>query len=219
MKSGITFIDAQERNRQKPGTYPAPNDAQLKKLWKHDSVRIGVESYRDHGNDRKVVGDERFWAKVKEVRGQEFEGVISTDPLFTDQHGLQHGDTIIFEPRHVVEAHIYDCPQCKHRDWMGYDIPGDELTPAIAPLLCPNCRAELPFDKLGCPISHEKFVALCEHVEDGLEELSCDHSLHLADEFCRREGLSAESVLNWLIKHSGHCDCEVVLNVASRWSE
>ena len=132
-----------------------------------------MESFRDRGIDRKVVGAERFWVRVQRMPGQKLEGVITTDPLFEDQHGLKHSDSVTFERRHIMEAHIYDCPQCKHRDRMGYDISGDELTPAIAPLLCPNCRAELPFDKLGCTISHEKFVALCEHVEDELEERSC----------------------------------------------
>ncbi len=219
MKTNAIFIDAMERNRQVPGTYPVPTDEQKRKIWKRDSVKIGVESSQDRYGNTQVFADESFWVGIVEMQGTTLKGTIKTDPRFTAQHGLKHGDAISFEQRHIMEAHIYDCPQCKHRDQMGYDIPADELTPGIAELLCPNCRAELSFEKLGCPISHEQLDMLCDYVEDELKDRECDHTLRAADEFCRLEGLPAEAMLSWLRKHGGYCDCEVLLNVASRWSE
>ena len=143
MTTQVTFIDAMERNRQTPGTYPIPTDEQKRKIWKRDSVRIGVESSQDRLGNKQVFADESFWVGIQETQGTTLKGTIKTDPRFTAQHGLKHGDVVSFEQCHIMEAFIYDCPQCKHRDQIGYDIPDDELTPRMAKLLCPNCRAEL----------------------------------------------------------------------------
>ena len=135
--------------------------------------------------------------------------MIQTDPRFTAQHGLKHRDSVSFEERHIMEAIINDCPQCKHKDQMGYDIPVDELTPEIAKLLCPNCRALLPFEKLGCPISQMQLTALCEYVEEKLSTHPTDGTLRFAAEFCDQKYLPKEETLEWLQDQGGYCDLEV----------
>jgi len=110
-----------------------------------------------------------------------------------------------------------ECLQCQHLKRMGYPIPDGEITPEIARRLCPNCRRRLSFEKLECPISREQLEALCDHVDEVLENQPCDHTLRISAAFCGSEGLPEDSLIAWLREEGGACDCEVSLNIARRF--
>ena len=47
----------------------------------------------------------------------------------------------------------------------------------------------------------------------------CDHSLTFTREFLEKQKVDVESVLDWIIKEGGGCDCEVLYNVEERFEE
>lgn len=391
MKAGITFIDALERHQQNPLTFPIPRNALKRSIRVGDLVKIGVEGFESPVGDGKAIDGERFWLRVTQVHEQSYEGTITNDLFFTEEHELDCGDNLAFEERNILDvetieeqtlpkvpgtpvvtitpemltevlprisaaecalddhAHLMvgrlntnelmatvilhrvtdrktlvalnaaakslglvpkaleeaegmtglckfaimlptdvdgpellkrvhesidavrreaarmmsgdtsdalqsplvssasplaaetihpaaqdpasdqtkplppwvveSCPQCMHGFRMGTPIPDDEITPAIFELLCPNCRVALPFDKQGCPISHEQLMELFDFVEEQFASRQGDETLRFAGEFCDREHLPKAATLDWLRGQGGYCDIEVVMNVAPRWSE
>ena len=64
----------------------------------------------------------------------------------------------------------------------------------------------------GMPIRPELLHRLLEYLDANLE--SCDHTTTLAAKFLEGENLKRETVLSWLAENGGHCDCEVLANLA-----
>ena len=42
---------------------------------------------------------------------------------------------------------------------------------------------------------------------------SCVHTFRESIEFLNRRSLDTETIILWLNKHGGYCDCEVIFNV------
>lgn len=250
MKSGTDiFEDAFALQKQHPLTFQIPTEAQLRRIREGDLVKVAAK-------------DERFWLNVAKAEFPHFEGRVANNLFFAAAIGMDYGDSVAFEARHIYDIDtveqqetakrmeaiapakavapgidartvspannrpptlppwvVESCPQCMHGVRMGFPIPENEITLGIAALLCPNCRAELPFEKLGCPISHEQLMELCDYVEEQFTSRQGDETLRFAGEFCDREHLPKEQTLDWLRGQGGYCDIEVVMNVAPRWAE
>lgn len=59
----------------------------------------------DVGDFAKVAADgERFWVQVTKRDGSKFQGVVDNDLIATERHGLQIGDRVAFESRHLYDA-------------------------------------------------------------------------------------------------------------------
>lgn len=65
----------------------------------------------------------------------------------------------------------------------------------------------------GLPTPKHTLMQLLDAVDAGLEAERCDHSLRLTTVFLEANKLPADSVIQWLRDHGGHCDCEVVANI------
>ncbi len=103
MKPGIIIVDAQERNRQNPVTYPIPTDEQKHSIQKDDLVKIAVEGFHVHLTDKTAIDGERFWVSVEKIRSERLRGTVANDLHFTQQHGLRSGDNVSFEFRHIID--------------------------------------------------------------------------------------------------------------------
>jgi hypothetical protein len=67
------------------------------------------------------------------------------------------------------------------------------------------------------PISREDLTQLFGHLDTSLAK-GCDHSLRFTRAFLHEKQLSEASIVPWLGEYGGYCDCEVLANVAERWS-
>lgn len=61
--------------------------------------------------------------------------------------------------------------------------------------------------------------ALLLHLHTGSAGSKCDHSLRTTEAFLRSLGVWSDEVSDWLGEYGGFCDCEVLLNVGSSWTE
>jgi Protein of unknown function (DUF2695) len=66
-------------------------------------------------------------------------------------------------------------------------------------------------DGLPAPISALK--GLFDFLDEQLSESDCDDTLRFTREHVRQSGVDENSVVEWLKKHGGHCDCEALSNV------
>jgi hypothetical protein len=68
------------------------------------------------------------------------------------------------------------------------------------------------------PISAEDLASLFNHLDAALSD-GCDHTFRFTRMFLVSRSLSTESVLSWLPKFGGYCDCEVLANVEESWPD
>jgi len=77
---------------------------------------------------------------------------------------------------------------------------------------------ELAEFRQNLPMSEDKFVRLFELLDAKLHKHGCDHSLKLTEQIllnlCVKDVLS---VLAWLEKQGGYCDCEAMMNVEEKF--
>lgn len=90
----VDLIDGVERNRKNPRTFSIPTLQERTGIEPGTYVKVGVEKRGGNG--------ERFWVKVSGMRGEEYEGIIDNDLVYTEQHGLEYRDVILFGPEHVL---------------------------------------------------------------------------------------------------------------------
>ena len=87
-----TFTDAQEMHRKHPDTFGIPGAIDIAMIKPGSHVKICA-------NDR-----ERFWVKVTSRDGINMTGTIDNDLIFVDEHGLDYGDTVSFQTRHIYQV-------------------------------------------------------------------------------------------------------------------
>jgi hypothetical protein len=63
----------------------------------------------------------------------------------------------------------------------------------------------------GMPLSPEHLHRLLNYLDGNLK--ACDHTTKLTTMFLHSERLEKDTVLSWLGKHGGYCDCEVLANL------
>ncbi len=69
------------------------------------------------------------------------------------------------------------------------------------------------------PLTMQHRRALLLHLDGSGAISTCDHSLRRTEAFLRRLGVWSDEAREWLEEHGGFCDCEVLLNVGSSWTE
>jgi hypothetical protein len=60
---------------------------------------------------------------------------------------------------------------------------------------------------------------LFDMLDRELPRKGCDHSRRLTSAYLAEHGLASEQFSQWLDKHGGFCDCEVLANVEPFWLE
>jgi hypothetical protein len=69
------------------------------------------------------------------------------------------------------------------------------------------------------PMSLVDLAALLSHLDEGLDARPCDHTLALTRGFLIERTLPHDRIIPWLAEQGGYCDCEVLANVESAWSD
>lgn len=62
------------------------------------------------------------------------------------------------------------------------------------------------------PMSQELFKQLFDCLNVRLEQ-DCSHTLNITLEFLENNDIPVNDVIEWLNKHGGYCDCEVLANI------
>lgn len=71
----------------------------------------------------------------------------------------------------------------------------------------------------GLPVPVADLAALFDHLDAQLGDGECDGTLGMTTAFLVQRGLDAARVTEWLHAAGGHCDCEVLANVADQREE
>jgi hypothetical protein len=90
MKKKPQFTDGEALHQADPIGVQIPTDAAKQKLRPDDLVKVGVHP-------------ERFWVHLTEIKDGVFTGTIDNDLVFTHEHGLDYGDILSFERRHIID--------------------------------------------------------------------------------------------------------------------
>lgn len=65
------------------------------------------------------------------------------------------------------------------------------------------------------PMSQDMFEALFEYLDYTSQETFCEHSFRMTLQFLKENNVANKDlILDWLESNGGHCDCEVLANVA-----
>ena len=86
------LTDAQQMAKDNPDTFEAPATEDLDSIKEGSFVKIcAAES-------------ERFWVKVTRVEDNLIEGTVDNQLIYSDEHGLDLGDIIKCEKKHVYQT-------------------------------------------------------------------------------------------------------------------
>jgi hypothetical protein len=106
--STVTLLDGIDANREHPDTFHIPHaeergsltGGQLAKLcFLHPDTPLARES---------MLAGERMWVRVEECMSDgRYIGTLVSQPFGFEAETLAYGDTVTFEPRHVIG--VYDC--------------------------------------------------------------------------------------------------------------
>lgn len=85
------FTDAQQLMADHPDTFRAPPLSTVLNVGVGDIVKV-------------CAGRERFWVEIAAIDGAEIIGWVDNDLYFTDEHGLEYDDEVVFEHRHIYDV-------------------------------------------------------------------------------------------------------------------
>lgn len=86
-----SFVDAQQKARDYPQTFNAPSSSELQCIAPGCHVKVCETDC------------ERFWIQVTAVTRDGITGVVDNDLICTPFHGLNYGDVVTVQPRHVYD--------------------------------------------------------------------------------------------------------------------
>ena len=86
---------------------------------------------------------------------------------------------------------------------------------AIVQEIAQRSRAEAEAEM---PLSKAHLAELFEHLDVALSS-GCDHTLRFTRAFLQESGLPENTIVPWLGKYGGFCDCEVLGNVEEAWGQ
>jgi hypothetical protein len=101
-RDGWTILSGEKRHALHPETFWIPDRAAREGLSPGDAVQLlfDIET-RDAG---RVVdrGVDRLWVIVKRRVGDQYYGVLDSDPGHAERLSLRPGVEVIFAPEHVI---------------------------------------------------------------------------------------------------------------------
>ena len=78
-------------------------------------------------------------------------------------------------------------------------------------------KAEKEFES-SLPMDRENFIKLFDYLDLELGDKGCDDTNKLTQTFLSQIGVeNLNAVLEWLAKHGGYCDCEILANVEEQF--
>jgi len=121
MDERYTLIDGYALQAAYPETWTMPNLGRVTALQPGDIIKIGVmfDPTPMIGEDPEIrrvwtqkigksavdyVNGERFWLQVTSIYARWIGGYVTNELLYTAHHGLQYGDSLQVERRHILDV-------------------------------------------------------------------------------------------------------------------
>lgn len=78
-------------------------------------------------------------------------------------------------------------------------------------------KADQEFES-SLPMSRDRFQNLFNYLDTELTDKNCDNTNSITRTFLLQSNIqNADEVLEWLAKHGGYCDCEILANVEEQF--
>lgn len=100
---GWELESAEERNRANPRSFGIASLEERTSLEPGALVKL-LFLFLNEENGREIVGCERMWVRVSEVRGGRYAGTLEDSPVTSTV--LADGDVVEFLPEHVATVMI-----------------------------------------------------------------------------------------------------------------
>jgi uncharacterized protein YegJ (DUF2314 family) len=102
--------DGEAANREAPSTFWIPPRQKRDSLAHGDVVKLIFRIVlRNTNTGEEQVEVERMWVIVERREGSGYVGILDNDPYCTTD--LKSGDTVLFEPRHVIQVYVAEKDQ------------------------------------------------------------------------------------------------------------
>jgi hypothetical protein len=100
--NGWELVDGEERNQLDPDTFEIPTLEERTNLKDGDYAKLIFWIALDDTGERDY--HERMWVIVNESTSSGYVGTLDNQPgAVDDDHSLQYGSQVAFEPRHVID--------------------------------------------------------------------------------------------------------------------
>src|SRR6266700_367449 len=99
MQKHAIFIDGEERQRHFPSTFQIPTQKQRQELRLGDKVKVGLTGSKG----KHPTPGERFWVKLMTINESCLTGTVTNALVYSQVHGVDYGDTLTFETKHVLD--------------------------------------------------------------------------------------------------------------------
>lgn len=97
-----SLIDGEDRHELNPDTFEIPTLEERANLKEGDYAKLIFRIAMDDTGERDC--HERMWAIVQERTSSGYIGTLDNQPgAVDDDHSLQYGSRVAFEPRHVID--------------------------------------------------------------------------------------------------------------------
>ena len=100
---GWTLMSAEDRQAQHPDTFHIPSREKRESLARGDAAKLLFDIETREGARVIDRGVDRMWVIVKGRRGDDYLGVLDSDPGIAEGLNLRPGQLISFRPEHVTE--------------------------------------------------------------------------------------------------------------------
>jgi len=100
---GWTLISAEDRQAQHPHTFHIPSREKRESLVRGDAAKLLFDIETREGDRVVDRGVDRMWVIVNGRAGDDYVGVLDSDPGSAEGLKLHPGQFITFRPEHVAE--------------------------------------------------------------------------------------------------------------------
>jgi len=227
LTNGFALINSEERGRQYPDTWSHPTKEVLDSICPGDTIKVGVERLGTTG-----LCGERFVAVVLAVLDTTFLVEVDDVLLSRVNHGLKFKDKIVVGRQHVIE--VYDelagstatlrdnGVPVAYENGTGISFIDDHAAPPER-ISTSQSSGPMTLDHRQWADFMERLYVGCDvrfEVHNGENSMTwtCDgaESFPASRRILVEMGLTPEGIersIAYFEEHSGHCDCEVFLNV------
>jgi hypothetical protein len=99
MKAKVKFTNGERRHKKDPTHFHIPSKDEKRALKVGYWVKVGLENF-----PREIpCSGERFWVELTSISGSKLTGKIVDVLFWVGVHGVDKGDTLSFEKKHVLD--------------------------------------------------------------------------------------------------------------------
>lgn len=102
-EDGWTLISAEARHAENPSTFWIPERQRREALGRGDGAKLLFDIETRESGQVVDRGVDRMWVLVTERNGDDYIGILESDPGMAENLSLRRGSEVLFRPEHVCE--------------------------------------------------------------------------------------------------------------------